>query len=262
MSTEIKICLGTVLAGSKLPRAAGRWRTKAAQAGARDPSRRGRWGAGESHHPTPARRRLPPPPHVLIAEYSTGTWVKGKESGNGRWGIRFRIHKASGVGGRGAGRPLPSPHHPAPPGRTRPGLRPDGQTDHWWWEAGGAGWGLPGRGVGGCDLGLEPHARVLGARLSLDTSLSSSPIQSTPVAVQPSMGLPSDSGKAKARTRCGHGPQATGSGGPRSSRLPCGCLSPAGAIRMHPSGGLATLPLPGQPALKGPRGRPRPPTSV
>lgn len=166
--------------------------------------------------------------------------------GGGRWGIRFRIHKASGVDGQGAGRPLPSPHHPAPPGRTRPGLRPDGQTDHWWWEAGGAGWGSLGRGVGGCDLGSESHALVLGARLSLDTSLSSSSIRSTPVAVQPSMGLPSDSGKAKARTRCGPGPQATGSGEPRSSRLPCGCLSPAGAIRMRPSGGLATLPLPGR----------------
>ena len=121
MSTEIKICLGTVLAGSKLPRAAGRWRTKAAQAGARDPSRRGRWGAGESHHPTPARRRLPPPPQVLIAEYSTGTWVKGKESGNGRWGreVGNPVPNTQSLRGRRP-RSRASPPFPPSPSTARP----------------------------------------------------------------------------------------------------------------------------------------------
>lgn len=168
--------------------------------------------------PAPARRRLPPPPHVLIAEYSTGTWVKGKESGNGRWGreVGNPVPNTQSLRGRRP-RSRASPPFPQSPTTVRPHrrrLRPDGQTDHWRWEAGGEGWGSPGERDRGCDLGSEPHAPVLGARLSLDTSLSSSPIQSTPVAVQPSMRLPSDSGKAKARTAAGPAPKQQGRVGP------------------------------------------------
>lgn len=68
--------------------------------------------------PPPPSCCLPPPPRVLIAGYSTGTSVRGKESGSGRrggeMGNRLRIHKASGSRLPGSRAPSPSASAPAP----------------------------------------------------------------------------------------------------------------------------------------------------
>ena len=145
MSTEIKICLGTALAGSQRPRAAGRWRTKAAQAGART----GPGAGGGSRRP---HARPPPPstpPRVLIAGYSTGTSVRGKESGNGRRGREVgnpvpNAQSLRGLGGPGAGSreqgaappfPLVTLHRLAAPGQG------SGQRSTQATGSGNGGWG-------------------------------------------------------------------------------------------------------------------------
>lgn len=77
--------------------------------------------------------------------------------GKGRWGIRVRIHKASGVWA--AQEPPPHPLFPSsPPG---PRLRPEEQTAHW--EENG-------------DAVRSPTSEVPAPHRSLDTSLPSLPI--------------------------------------------------------------------------------------
>lgn len=95
---------------------------------------------GESHRPTPARRRgHTTPPHVLIAEYSTGTWVGERkrewEVGEGG-GNPVRIHKASGSAAEEQG--VPSLPPVTTTVRPHPGGAPARRTDRP--LAVGAGW--------------------------------------------------------------------------------------------------------------------------
>lgn len=105
MSTEIKPCLGAAPAGSQRPRAAGRWRTRAAQAAAR---------AGPGGVPPPPPRPPPTSPPAWRANCWMLYWDRGLGGRKREWeaGKRGRecgseYTKPPGSRGPGARRPPP-----------------------------------------------------------------------------------------------------------------------------------------------------------
>lgn len=116
LSTEIKPCLGAAPAGSQRPRAAGRWRTRAAQAAAR---------AGPGGVPPPPPRPPPTSPPASRANCWMLYWDRGLGGRKREWeaGKRGRecgseYTKPPGSRGPGARRPPPtlaSPPFPSPP---------------------------------------------------------------------------------------------------------------------------------------------------